>query len=272
MAYELPWGSTHPGLLIYLVDLSGSMIWDDKISRVSNTIWNVVDCLTAPCQDNGIYKNRYHLKVIGYNDNTKILFEGGIDDINNWLDEHPDEQFIDVNGEGKPHGLTYMALAFEKASEIIKQWISSQNIKGKQIPAPIVINITDGFPEENGLNEQQSREKALSAAKKLKEISVPDGNVLVFNIHIDGEIGKSEELTFPSIRPSNSRQSFLFDASSEMNAEFVLRAQRNDLKANHGSKFMVANISDMRKLGRLVVFGSSVTGLSNNGRVELTNV
>ena len=117
MAYELPWGSTHPGLLIYLVDLSGSMIWDDKISRVSNTIWNVVDCLTAPCQDNGIYKNRYHLKVIGYNDNTKILFEGGIDDINNWLDEHPDEQFIDVNGEGKPHGLTYMALAFEKASE-----------------------------------------------------------------------------------------------------------------------------------------------------------
>ena len=86
MAYDLSWGSKHPGLLIYLVDLSGSMAWDDKIKRVSNTIWNVVDCLTAPCQDNGVYKNRYYLKVIGYNQYTYDLFSGDINDINSWLD------------------------------------------------------------------------------------------------------------------------------------------------------------------------------------------
>lgn len=269
MAYDLPWGSTHPGLLIYLVDLSGSMGWDDKIRRVSNTIWNVVDCLTAPCQDNGRYKDRYHLEVIGYNQYTYELFSGGINKINDWLDSHQNEQFIDIEKEGKPQGLTHMSIAFDKASEIIKKWISSQNSKGQHIPAPIVINITDGFPEERNLDEAQSRDKALKAASALKAISVPDGNVLLFNIHIDGKPGEGFELQFPSAKPTDARRGFLFDASSAMNSTFVTRAQRNNLPATTGSRFMVSNVSDMRTLGRLVVFGSSVSGMTRpDGRVE----
>ncbi len=271
MSYELGWGSKHPGLLIYLVDLSGSMGWDDKIRRVSNTIWNVVDCLSAPCQDNGVYKNRFRLEVIGYNQYTYNLFSGGIDEINNWLDAHQDEQFINIEKEGKPQGLTHMAMAFERASEIINNWISTQNAKGQHIPAPIVINITDGYPEEKNLNEQESRSKALEAANKLKSINVPDGNVLLFNIHIDGKPGEGVELQFPTIKPSDAKRSFLFDASSEMTPVFVTRAQRNNLPAANGSRFMVSNISDMRTLGRLVVFGSSVSGLTkSDGRVEVS--
>ena len=270
MAYDLSWGSKHPGLLIYLVDLSESMAWDDKIKRVNNTIWNVVDCLTAPCQDNGVYKNRYHLEVIGYNQYTYNLFSGGIDQINSWLDAHGNEQFLDIEKEGKPRGLTHMSIAFDKAAEVTCKWISSQKAKEQPIPAPIVINITDGYPEEKGMDEVQSRNKALQAANALKSIRVPDGNVLLFNIHIDGANGTEPEMQFPSNRPGDTRRAFLFDASSEMNSTFVERAQRNGLPAVSGSRFMVSNVSDQKTLARLVVFGSSVSGITKpNGRSEV---
>lgn len=263
MAYELAWGSNHPGLLIYLVDLSSSMAWNDKIRRVSNVIWNVVDCLTASCQDNGVYKDRYYLKVIGYNQYTYNLFSGGVSDINKWLDEHDDEQFINIEKEGKPQGLTHMSIAYEKAADEINKWIAKQNAKNILVPAPIVINITDGYPEEKGLTEQQSRDKALSAANALRAIAVPDGNVLLFNMHIDGIAGKEEGMMFPAVRPLDLRKGFLFDASSEMTSTFVLSAQRQKMPASTGSRFMVSNISDMRVLARLVVFGSTISGMPN---------
>lgn len=271
MDYALQWGSNHPGLLVYLVDLSGSMQWDEKIKRVSNTIWKVVDCLLAGCQDMGNYKERFRLEVIGYNQYTYKLFSGGVNDLNAHIDKTAStEQFMDIEKEGKPQGLTHMAAAYEKAAEVVRQWISKQRAKDIPIPAPVVINITDGYPEEKGLNDEQSRSKALAAAKALMGISVPDGKVLLFNIHIDGVAGKEPEIQLPNTRPADSRKGFLYDASSELNDEFVARAQRAGLPASKGSHFMVSNVSDQRILSRLIVFGSSVSGLTkSNGRSEV---
>ena len=271
MAYELPWGSTHPGLLVYLVDLSGSMAWDNKIKRVSNTIWNVVDCLLAPCQDMGKYKERFQLVVIGYNQYTYDLFKGGVNDMVNRVDNtESNMQFLDTENEAKAQGLTHMAMAYEKASQVIRDWIKGQEAKGIPVPAPVVINITDGNPEEKNLSETESREKALKAAKELQKISVPDGNVLLFNIPIDGEAGTQQEIMFPSIRPASARAGFLYDASTELSDLFVNRAQRAALPATKGSHFMVSNVSDGSLLGRLVVFGSSVSGFTQpNGRSEV---
>lgn len=265
MAYQLPWGSTHPGLLVYLVDLSGSMEWDDKIKRVSNTIWEVIDRMVPPCQDMGVYKERFRLEMIGYNQYTYKLFSGGVNEMLNRLDNtETTRQFIDISKEGKPQGLTLMAMAYEKAAEVINKWISTQNAKGVPTPAPIVINITDGYPEESGLSAEQSRDKALKAADALKNISVPDGNVLLFNIHIDGVAGSEPEIKLPNIRPTDFRKGFLYDASSELNEEFVSRAIRAGLPASKGSHFMASNISDQSLLSRLIVFGSTVSGFSRN--------
>lgn len=262
MAYKLPWGSKHPGLLVYLVDLSGSME-GEKIKRVSKAVWKVVDSLAMQCLDGFRYLNRFHLEVIGYNQYTCNLFSGDIDKINEYLDAHQDGQFIDINGNGKPQGLTHMAQAFDRATEIINEWIKKQNSKGIPVPAPIVINITDGYPEESGLKPEQARNKALQSAKALKNIAVPDGNVLLFNFHIDERPGEERELLFPSTRPADARKAFLFDATSELNDDFVKAAEKiNGLEGVvSGSRFMVSNISEEQKLVRLVAFGSSVSGL-----------
>lgn len=253
----LTWGEKHPGLLVYLVDLSRSMSHHNTIGRVSTVIWNVVDSLLAPCQDNGIYKERFHLKVIGYNNDVKILFEGGVNEMNKWLDDREDEQFIDIEREGRPEGCTYMAKAYDKASEIIRKWISDH--KDTRIPAPIVINITDGYPEENGLTSQESREKALKASQELRNIAVEDGKVLLFNIHIENSSETAEENLFPSKCPTDIRQSFMFEASSELPKKFIELAKRKGINVDDNGRFLVINIKDMKLLGRLVVFGSTVS-------------
>lgn len=268
MAYNLSWGSTHPGLLIYLVDLSGSMAYDDnKIKQVSKTIWNVVDNLVAPCQDMGQYRERFKLNVIGYNQYTYDIFSGGVNNAIDWLDAtEATQQFIDSQ-KHKAQGMTHMALAYDKAAEIIQTWIKDQNAKGVPVPAPIVINITDGYPEEVGIDPAKAREKALRSANALKSISVPDGNILLFNFHIgDGEPG----ITFPNTRPNDVNRAFLYDASSELNDEFVKRAQRASLPASKGSKMMVSNVTDYSMLSRIIVFGSSVSGMTKaDGRCEV---
>lgn len=266
MAYQLPWGSNHPGLIVYLIDLSGSMQYKDKIKKVSKIIWNVMDTMVAPCQDMGKYKERFHVEVVGYNQYTTQIFSGGVNQVIERLDNTDDTQmFFDTEKEGKAQGLTHMAMAFDKASEIIKNWIKKQSAADKPIPAPIVLNITDGFPEETGLNEEEARAKALKAANELQSITVPDGHVLLFNIHIDGEMGKDPGLMFPTSRPQDNRRGFLYDSSPVMENIFVERAKRAGLNASQGSRLLVSNISDTSVLSKIVLFGSIVSMLPNAG-------
>ncbi|MBO8460532.1 MAG: VWA domain-containing protein [Bacteroidetes bacterium] len=277
MNYNLAWGSNHPGLLVYLVDLSGSMKWDEKNKRVSNIIWNVLDYLTAGCQDMGEYRERFHLKIIGYNQYITEIFSGDIHHILDHLEKTEEtKQFINTN-EKKSEGLTHMATAYEEAAVIINKWINEQNTKGIPTPAPIVINITDGYPEEKNITPEQARDKALNAAQNLMNISVPDGNVLLFNIHIEGVEGKEPEIILPYTRPTDFCKGFLFDASTELNDEFITRATRSGLPASKGSHFMASNISfttsnssNRDLLSQLIVFGSTVSGLNSlNGRREV---
>lgn len=260
MAYNLPWGTQHPGLLIYLVDLSGSMVANQKIQRVSNIIWEVLDSMVASCQDMGNYKDRFHVEVIGYNQYTYDIFSGNVNDLNDKLDQTADNmQFINIEKEGKAQGLTHLSMAYDKAAEIIKKWIASQDAKGQPIPAPVVINITDGFPEEKGLTFRESREKALQAAKRLQNISVPDGNVLLINIHIDGAPGTIPEMIFPYTKPTDDERGFLFEASTPLTDQFIERAKRAALPAEKNSRFMVSNVSKPKLISRIVEFGSTVS-------------
>ena len=265
MAYNLAWGSNHPGHLVYLLDLSQSMESGQKIDNVIETICEVSEYLIAMSEENKELRNRFSISVYGYNSDVVTLFKGSVLELDKKLEEQYNKKLplFDKNNEAKPQWQTYTEKGFKTVTEDVKQWIAKKKKENIPTPAPIVIHITDGYPYEHERNPEQARDAALKAAKKLMEISVPDGNVLLFNIHI-GEDGLGQ-LSFPNVRPKDDDRGFLYEASSVMTDVFVARAKAFGLSAKEDSRFMVSNETDKKALAKLVVFGSSVT---NHGAKE----
>lgn len=266
MAYNLAWGSNHPGHLVYLVDLSSSMAKDNKIDDVIDTIAQVSEYLIGMCEDRNDIKNRFSITILGYNSEVIPLFKGSVIELDKKLEETNGHPLFDKEQEAKPQWQTYTAMGFRAAAEDIRQWINQQQSNNIQIPAPIVIHITDGYPYEHERDEDAARQDALKAAEEVKNISVPDGQTLLFNIHIDK--GDGVNLTFPNSRPDDIRRQFLYDASSVMTGLFVTRAKGFELPAKDGARFMVSNEKDPHALAKLVAFGSSMTSLGDSS-IEL---
>lgn len=272
MSYTIPWGTKHPGLLVYLIDLSGSMSHNKKIDNVIEIIESVSEFLIGQSREHGNLLDRFSISIIGYNSETTILFPenglyGSIIDLDNCLEKAYNEKkpFIDKEKEAKPQWQTFTAKAFRKAAEVVRFWISNQEKKGiKQIPVPIVIHITDGYPYEGENTEERARKDALQAAEELKAISVPDGSTLLFNIHIEPK-PELQALSFPNTSPSDEERKFLFEATSVFPEIFTKRATSvfPDITFNDKNRFMVSNESDKTKLAKLIAFGSVVSSLGN---------
>lgn len=265
MAYDLRWGTNHPGHLVYLLDFSGSMAWNDNISKVLNAVSDVSEHLLGSCETMSGFRNRFSLTIYGYNQNVFELFDGNVEQLDQYLEKCEGQKLFYDKTVAVPRGLTDTALAFRKAGENIKQWIERQDKKGLPIPAPIVINITDGRPEMVGKSMEEAANEALSAAKDLKAIAVPDGNLLLFNIHFDGK-PNGKTLRFPNVEPNDLEKKFLYNASSSLNDEFSRRANSLGFSTQPGSRFMISNENEQRMLTRLIAFGSSLT---NEAPLEL---
>lgn len=258
--YKLGWGENHPGHLVYLVDLSGSMAERNKIDTVIEVMEDVSDYLIAQCEKNKEIINKFSITIMGYNSDIVPLFDGSVIELENLLSEKWGDKLplFDKEKEAKPQWQTYTANAFRAAADDIKKWIKGQEAKNVAIPVPIVIHITDGFPEEHERTPEESRNDALAAANELKSISVPDGETLLFNIHIDNNT--ASQLMFPDYAPSDPKRKFLYEASSQMVSEdFVRRAQAFKFMATTNSRFMVSNVEDKSTLAKLIAFGSTVS-------------
>jgi len=256
MAYNLPWGSNHPGHLVYLLDLSMSMS-SDMMDRLIRVIENVSEKLIAMSEDFGEVKNRFSIRIFGYNKKVKTLFEGSVLELDEKMEATVGKgnPLFDKNAEAKAEELTYTADAFQAALDDVRLWIARQQRAGVPIPAPVVIHVTDGHPIEYEIPNSEAMAKALRVAEQLKAVSVPDGNVLVFNIHIDPN-PNSQALRFPVTAPADEARRFLYNASSQMPSVFVERGRQ--FGAVDGCRFMVANEGDENALARLIAFGSSV--------------
>lgn len=258
MAERLSWGSNHPGHLVYLLDLSGSMEQNGKIDHLLEAVKATSELLIAKTDG----KNRFSVSIIGYNTDTYPLFKGSALELDRKLDEvynngGENAPLFDKNNEAKPQWQTYTAKAFGAVKEDIQVWIREQQQKNIPMPVPIVIHVTDGYPYENERNEADAREDALRAADEIKQISLPDGNPIIFNIHI-GDSNDPESL-FPMQRPNDADQQFLFDSSSVMPDDFV-NIGRNafSFPTQQGCRYMASNVRDKGKLAQLITFGSTV--------------
>ena len=275
MDYNLKWSTVNPGHLVWLVDLSYSMSTNNKIGKVMTALQSSLREIIA---GNAVGRNnfapRFTTTIIGYNTDIVPLFPsshltfGSIDDAAELIKKAntSHEPIFNYNkgGIAEPNWMTYMTKAFNAARENIEKWIAES--KGKQLPAPIVINITDGQPEEAKKTLEVCAKEALEAAQRLKNVRTPHGNVLLWNLHI-GDSGNLNELLFPNTPPNptgNAREDlrlkFLYESSSIMPEIIISRAPK-DIPLQKGSHGMVSNIKEEALLARLIAFGSTSTGM-----------
>lgn len=275
MDYNLKWSSVNPGHLVWLVDLSYSMSTNNKIGKVMTALQSSLREIIA---GNAVGRNnfapRFTTTIIGYNTDVVPLFPsshltfGSIDNAAELIKKAitSNEPIFNYNkgGIAEPNWMTYMTKAFNAARENIEKWIAES--KGEQLPAPIVINITDGQPEEAKKTLEVCAKEALEAAQRLKNVRTPHGNVLLWNLHV-GDSGNLNELLFPNTPPSptgNAREDlrlkFLYESSSIMPEIIISRAPK-DIPLQKGSHGMVSNIKEEALLARLIAFGSTSTGM-----------
>lgn len=256
MAYKQLWGTPSPGHIVYLIDLSGSM--ENKIDYTIDVMNSVFKTLVGLCVKGKEVRARLSCTVIGYNSEAKVIWDDmPIKEIAKKVlkfkrDKTP---IFDKGTEFKPQYQTYMRLAFDEAKKDIEKWIKKQEQANMLIPAPVVINITDGYPYE-GTDKtwDEVSQETLKSALALMNISTPDGNVRLFNIHHDPE-AKNPTSIFPSQCPSHPAEKFLYEASSVMD-EDTLKSAKLNYNATTGARCMVSNEKDPSDLVKLIEFGS----------------
>lgn len=270
--YEMQWSSATPGLLIILMDQSGSMLSkyegnDTKTVFAARAVNRVIDTIIQKNFDGESPKNRCFISIIGYNHDVKELNSGYLKD----LDANPlrveTVKKKESDGAGglvvvdypmpiwvepiTQDGATNMKGAFEMAKAIIEKWMQDK----PNNPAPVIINISDGVPYYDGKDVADCMEETISIAQSIMNLSVADGNVLIFNALIRAA-GRNQ--VFPnSLEECTSEESkFLFKISSVIPEAYKTIARARELPVKDGSRGCIFE-ADGVQLISLIDFGSS---------------
>lgn len=263
--YSLGWGTEHPGHLTILIDLSQSMSmengWNKNVDDVLDAVTVLLDELKSSGIDDDEIMPRFSVTVLGYNSKVFTLFKGGVEELIEKFNSIPEGTAIfNKEKEAKPQYQTYTSDAFSAAIDDVTEWIQEQRNERFPVPAPIVIHITDGKPEEEGKSFEQSCAAAVKEAKRLQSIMADDGNTLLFNIHFNNATKSNSPILFPSNPPEDKFMKFLYEVSSTLVPKFVSLAQEKfELPATIGSKGMISNCKDKTMLLRFITWSSQTT-------------
>jgi hypothetical protein len=268
------WSSAYPGLLIILVDQSGSMMnnYYDGESRTefsAKVINRVISTIIKKNFHKDKPKNRCFISVIGYGNEVKEICSGFLDDLykNPIRVETRTQSVSDGNGGlvetsvNQPIWVepitedvwTNMRDGFAMAKKLVEEWIADK----PDSPAPVIINISDGMPYYNQLNTDVCVKETTSVAKEILNISNEDGHVLIFNAEIgDGGFHVVTPSSEQEVAQGGKPAQFLYDISSVIPEGYKLAAQKNDLTIKEGSRGCIFN-ADAVELIKLIDFGSS---------------
>lgn len=260
MSYTQQWSSATPGLLIILLDQSGSMSnrLQDGRSRAeaaTRIVNRMIDNIIARNFNGNKPKDRCRIIVIGYNNDVRILAEGSLNELDeNILGFEPVSGTSAASGTAideaiwlRPEatGGTDMAGAFALAAAKINEYLSSYS--GKTMPAPVIVNVSDGMPN--------SVDGTLSSVQNIWNISTADGVPLVFNAMI---AESSSAISFPEALDDDreSPASFLFQISSVVPDSMRGAAGKSGFALDSLSRGFIYG-ADADSLQRLIDFGSS---------------
>lgn len=271
---EMQWSSATPGLLIILVDQSGSMMntycdGDSRTEFSAKVINRVINTIIKKNFNKDKPKNRCFISVIGYGLEVKELCSGFLEDLyNNPIRvENKTQKVSDGNGGlvettvNQPVWIepitkdvwTNMRDGFKMAKQLVEDWISDK----PECPAPVIINISDGVPYYDRLSIETCIKETTEVAKQIMNIHNADGNVLIFNAEI-GDGG--HKIITPSseseVMSAGAPAQFLYDISSVIPDGYKDAARKNELDIKPGSRGCIFN-ADAVELIKLIDFGSS---------------
>ena len=267
---EMQWSSATPGLLVVMVDQSGSMTLDyeggdSRSEFAAKAVNRVINTLIQKNFDGKAPKNRCYVAVIGYDAEVKVLASGFLKDL-----ESSPKRIANVtkkvsNGQGgvievetkMPIWIepiyedlcTNMMGAFATVNDIVEKWIKDH----PEYPAPVVINISDGLPYD-GREIEECMQETVEIVNKIKEQKTTDGNVQIFN----AMIGDGNKVVFPksSSELDSIEAQFLYEISTEIPEAYRGAAEKNELKFETGARGAIYN-ADAEHLIKLIDFGSS---------------
>lgn len=267
---EMQWSSATPGLLVVMVDQSGSMTLDyegedSRSEFAAKAVNRVINTLIQKNFDGKTPKNRCYVAVIGYDADVKVLASGFLKDL-----ESSPKRIANVtkkvsNGQGgvievetkMPIWIepiyedlcTNMMGAFATVNDIVEKWINDH----PEYPAPVVINISDGLPYD-GREVEECMQETIEIVNKIKKQKTTDGNVQIFN----AMIGDGNKVVFPksSSELDSVEAQFLYEISTEIPEAYRGAAEKNELKFETGARGAIYN-ADAEHLIKLIDFGSS---------------
>lgn len=262
--YKQQLSTVNPGLILILVDQSGSMRTryadSSKADFAALAVNRVIGEIIQACTAGEEVKDRCHVGAIGYGSSAELLFLDSASQLatNTNVINIPKRisdgagGFIEVSQvlrifvPSVTKGSTDMAGAFNLARHGVSTFI---NHFPNSFP-PIIINITDGAPD--------NMEETKKAFQELQELQTSDGPVIVMNAFISES--KSLQIQLPSSSESfksDRHAQFLYDISSTIPEAMLAEAINAGFDATQGSKGFVFN-ADPDALVRFLRFGTSV--------------
>lgn len=170
MTHEILATSKTPALVIYLLDVSASMIQPlagkRRIDVVTEALTSAIRQMVFRSTKGGRLAPRYRIGLIAYSDRVFDLLDGI-----KTVDEVAKLGIPELN----PMRTTETGKAFAQALKLLQAELP--NLRSS--PAPLVCHMTDG--EFTGSDPEP-------IAKEIMNLAVPDGNVLVENIFISDKI------------------------------------------------------------------------------------
>lgn len=188
MPYNISATAATPALIIYVIDVSGSMSEclqeTPKIDIVKDALREILDHMISCSTKGELVSPRYRLCLLVYNDTVTDILNG-----------HKTITEIDEMGEFElvAAGRTNTAAALSVAYDYLKKIVP----KLSKHPAPMVCHLTDGV---------YTSEDPLPIAKKIMELSTNDGNVLLENIYVGSNLTQqpiSDPQKWPGVRSVN---------------------------------------------------------------------
>ncbi len=258
----LPISVAQPGLMLLMVDQSGSMAEpyagqkkrDIAALTVNRCIYDIVN----RCVMGNEYRDRCHIAVIGYGTGVALLAHGGPAQMMECVKRTENITTCESDGEGGTleldqrlpvwldpisNGSTPMAEAFNEALDVVQAWVSEYP---NNFP-PVVINITDGSPDDVPATE--------AAVARLMSVATTDGETLLFNAHISST---GTELSLPASEAGlpNEFARLLFRMSSVLPPPMLAAARAAGFAPASNARGFIMN-ANAETLTKLISFGST---------------